>query len=35
MAESLMIIYDMTQKKDLKIIYAGVSTGHFCKGYEN
>ena len=27
-------IYHMTPK-NLKIIHAWVSTGHFCKGYEN
>ena len=32
MAEGL--IYHMTQE-NLRIIYAWVSTGHFCKGYEN
>ena len=28
------LICHMTQK-NLKMIYARVSTGHFCKGYEN
>ena len=28
------LIYHMTPK-NLKLIYASVSTGHFCKGYEN
>ena len=32
MAEGL--IYHMTPE-NLKIIYAWVSTGYFCKGYEN
>ena len=32
MAEGL--IYHMTPE-NLKIVYAWVSTGHFCKGYEN